>query len=171
MHQPASSRLTKAPQAQGDAEPPSLTAFLRRDFFPEVGMAARVGEAEAAYPPDPSNALPSTPAMVSQVRCNCMGGSWETDEGWGHPLLPPGCDTAGITSDAAETAQQEGKQQFSEQFGPRPTVCKHSRETQLWGTCEMGQPVASFPKLIWEWELAKGRSSLSDQSLEVLQHH
>lgn len=42
-------------------------------------MAARVGEAGTAYPPDPSNALPSTPAMVSQVRCNCMGGSWETD--------------------------------------------------------------------------------------------
>lgn len=64
----------------------------------------------AAHPPEPRNALPSSPALVSQLRCPCMGGSWET-HGDGAILCSPwGCDTPGITSDAVETAQQQGEQ-------------------------------------------------------------
>lgn len=51
-----SSRLTRVPQAWGDAEPSLLSAFLGRIFFHAVGTAARVGEAG-------DRIAPSTPEM------------------------------------------------------------------------------------------------------------
>jgi len=66
--------------------------------------------------------------------------------GMGPSLTPPGCDISDITSGSAKTAQQQGEQLFTEWFGPRLTVPKHTREIQLWGTHETGQPMASCPE-------------------------
>lgn len=73
-------------------------------------MAAKVGEAGGSLPsrPQKRTALHSSHGFPSQMPLHgwFLGDPW----GWGDPSLPPGCDTSDITSDAVETAQQQGAQ-------------------------------------------------------------
>lgn len=71
----------KSTSGTGGFRAPPLTAFLRRDFFCEVGMAVMVGEAGGSLPsrPQECTALHSSHGFPSQMQLHgwFLGDPWE----------------------------------------------------------------------------------------------
>lgn len=100
----------KSTSGTGGCRAPLTHSFLRRGFFCAVGTAARAGEAGAdpPYPPaQECSALHASHGFPSWMQLH--GWFLGDPRGWGHPLLPPGCDTSDVTSDAAGTAKEQGE--------------------------------------------------------------